>query len=49
MQSPEVIQRLGHGGVEVVTSRSSAQFAEFVAAESDRWGKAAKEAGATVD
>jgi tripartite-type tricarboxylate transporter receptor subunit TctC len=49
MQSPEVIQRLGHGGVEVVTSRSSAQFAEFVAAESERWGKAAKEAGATVD
>ena len=49
MQLPEVMQRLGHGGVEVVTSRSPAQFAEFVAAESERWGRAAKEAGATVD
>ena len=49
MKAPEVIQRLGNGGVEVVTSASPAAFQEFVAAETDRWGKAAKEAGATVD
>jgi tripartite-type tricarboxylate transporter receptor subunit TctC len=49
MQSREVSARLAKGGVEVVTSRSPAAFAEFVAVESERWGKAAKEAGATVD
>jgi tripartite-type tricarboxylate transporter receptor subunit TctC len=49
VQSREVMERLGKGGVEAVTSRSPAAFAEFVAAESERWGKAAKEAGATVD
>jgi tripartite-type tricarboxylate transporter receptor subunit TctC len=49
MQSPEVIERLGKGGVAAVTSRSPAAFAEFVAGESERWGKAAREAGATVD
>jgi tripartite-type tricarboxylate transporter receptor subunit TctC len=49
MRSPEVIERLGHGGVEAVTSASPAEFAKFVASETDRWGKAAKAAGATVD
>lgn len=49
MQQPEVRERLGHGGVAVVTSASPAAFADFVATESERWGKAAKEAGATVD
>ena len=49
MKSPEVGQRLGNGGVEVVTSASPAAFQQFVAAETARWGKAAKEAGATVD
>ena len=49
MQSREVIERLGKGGVEVVTSRSPAAFADFVAAETARWGRAAREAGATVD
>ncbi len=49
MKSPEVGERLAKGGVEVVTSASSAAFGQFVAAEMQRWGKAAKEAGATVD
>jgi tripartite-type tricarboxylate transporter receptor subunit TctC len=49
MKSPEVIERLSKGGVEAVTSSSSAAFTEFVAAEIQRWGKTAKEAGATVD
>ena len=49
MQAPEVIERLSKGGVEVVTSPSPTAFAEFVAAETQRWVKAAREAGATVD
>jgi len=49
MKSPEVGERLSKGGVEVVTSASSAAFGQFVAAETQRWGRAAKEAGATVD
>jgi tripartite-type tricarboxylate transporter receptor subunit TctC len=49
MQAPEVRQRLGNGGVEVVTSASPAAFAQFVAEETERWGKAARAAGATVD
>jgi tripartite-type tricarboxylate transporter receptor subunit TctC len=49
MKSPEVRERLSKGGVEVVTSASPAAFGQFVAAETQRWGRAAKEAGATVD
>ena len=49
MKSPEVGERLSKGGVEVVTSASPAAFGRFVAAETQRWGKAAREAGATVD
>jgi len=49
MKSPEVGERLSKGGVEVVTSASPAAFGQFVAAETQRWGRAAKEAGATVD
>ena len=49
MKTPEVGARLSNGGVEVVTSASPAAFSQFVAAETQRWGRAAKEAGATVD
>ena len=49
MKAPEVRERLSKGGVEVVTSASPAAFAQFVATETQRWGRAAKEAGATVD
>ena len=49
MRSPDVVERLGKGGVEVVTSPSPAVFATFVAAETQRWGRLAKESGATVD
>jgi tripartite-type tricarboxylate transporter receptor subunit TctC len=48
MKSPEVGQRLSNGGVDVVTSAPGA-FAKFVQAETDRWVKAAKEAGATAE
>jgi len=49
MKSPEVIERLAKGGVEVVTSPSPAAFHDFVARETERWAKAVKESGATVD
>ena len=49
MKTPDVVERLGTGGVEVVLSTSPRAFADFVASESERWGKVAKEVGATVD
>jgi len=48
MKTPEVRQRLANGGVEVVTS-APGEFAKFVQKETERWGKAVKEAGATAD
>ena len=48
MKTPEVVQRLGNGGVDVVTS-APGEFAKFVQSETDRWGKAVREAGATAD
>jgi tripartite-type tricarboxylate transporter receptor subunit TctC len=49
MKAPEVVDRLTRGGVDVVLSASQQAFAEFVAAETRRWGQVAKEAGATPD
>jgi tripartite-type tricarboxylate transporter receptor subunit TctC len=49
MKSPEVVERLAKGGVDIVTSASPAAFAAYVAAETQRWGKVAKDSGATVD
>jgi len=49
MGTPEVIQRLANGGVEVITSASPAAFAQFVAKETQRWAQAVKDAGATAD
>jgi tripartite-type tricarboxylate transporter receptor subunit TctC len=49
MATAEVMQRLANGGVIVATSANPAAFAEFVAAETQRWGKVVKEAGATPD
>ena len=48
MKSPEVQQRLANGGVEVVTS-APGEFAKFVAKETERWGQAVREAGATAE
>jgi tripartite-type tricarboxylate transporter receptor subunit TctC len=48
MKTPEVQQRLANGGVDVVTS-APGEFASFVAKETERWGKAVKEAGATAE
>jgi tripartite-type tricarboxylate transporter receptor subunit TctC len=49
MKDPEVIARLKNGGAEAVTSANAAEFAKFVGAETERWAKIAKEAGATPD
>jgi len=49
VKAPEVIARLKNGGAEAVTSASPAEFQKFVAAETERWAKIAKEAGATPD
>jgi tripartite-type tricarboxylate transporter receptor subunit TctC len=49
MKTPDVADRLAKGGVDVVISASSAAFAAYVAAETQRWSKVAKESGATVD
>jgi tripartite-type tricarboxylate transporter receptor subunit TctC len=49
MKAPEVIERLAKGGAEPVTSASPKAFAEFVAAETQRWGKVARESGAIPD
>ena len=48
MKTPEVGQRLANGGVEIVTS-APGEFSKFVQNETERWGKAVKEAGATAD
>ena len=49
MKDPDVISRLKNGGAEAVTSSTPAEFAKFVAVETERWAKIAKEAGATPD
>ena len=48
MKTPEVGQRLANGGVEIVTS-APGEFTRFVQSETERWGRAVKEAGATAD
>jgi tripartite-type tricarboxylate transporter receptor subunit TctC len=48
MKTPEVGQRLANGGVDIVVSKPG-EFAKFVASETERWGRAVKEAGATPD
>jgi len=49
LETPAVAERLAGGGVEVALSESPRAFAAFVAAESQRWGRVARESGATVD
>jgi tripartite-type tricarboxylate transporter receptor subunit TctC len=49
MKTADVVERLAKGGVDVVTSPSPAAFADYVAGETLRWARVAKESGATVD
>jgi tripartite-type tricarboxylate transporter receptor subunit TctC len=48
MKDAEVRQRLANGGVEVVTS-APGEFKTFVEKETERWGQAVREAGATAE
>ena len=48
MKTPEVQQRLANGGVDVVTS-APGEFTRFVEKETERWGRAVKDAGATAE
>ena len=49
LATADVKQRLAVGGVTVMTSKSPEELASFVGAEIVRWGKVARESGATVD
>jgi tripartite-type tricarboxylate transporter receptor subunit TctC len=49
LAAPEMRQRYAVGGAQVITSATPEEFASFVAAETVRWGKVARETGATVD
>ena len=49
LDSPEIRQRFAGGGVNVVTNKTPEDFVSFVGAETMRWGKVAKESGATID
>ena len=49
LAQPDVHQRFAGGGAFVVTSKTPEDFAAFVAAEGQRWGRVAKDVGATVD
>jgi tripartite-type tricarboxylate transporter receptor subunit TctC len=46
---PEVRERFASGGVTATASRTPEDFAAYVSAESERWGKVARESGATID
>jgi tripartite-type tricarboxylate transporter receptor subunit TctC len=49
LQAPDLQKRFAAGGAFVVTSQTPEDFAAFVAAEGQKWGRVAKEVGATVD
>jgi tripartite-type tricarboxylate transporter receptor subunit TctC len=39
MKDPQVVKRLGESGIQIVTSKSPADFVKFVKEETDRFGK----------
>jgi tripartite-type tricarboxylate transporter receptor subunit TctC len=49
MADESVKRRLAAGGVDVVVSTSPAEFSRFVASETQKWGRAVKESGATAE
>ena len=49
METPDVKKRLGESGVDVVTSKSPAEFAAFLHAETEKWAQVVKESGATAE
>lgn len=49
MKTPDVVTRLATGGATPLTSPNPAAFAKYVAAETRRWARIAKESNATPD
>jgi tripartite-type tricarboxylate transporter receptor subunit TctC len=49
MAMSDVVSRLANGGADAVTSPNQSVFGEFVAAETLRWARIAKDANATAD
>jgi len=45
----DVKERFATGGVVANSSKTPEEFAAYVSAESERWGKVARESGATID
>jgi len=43
MKDPQVVKRMGEAGIEIVTSKTPAEFTAFVKAETERFGKAIKD------
>ena len=46
---PDIKERFAAGGVTANSSKTPEDFAAYVAAESERWGKVARDSGATID
>ena len=44
MKDPQVVKRMGDSGISIVTSKSPADFVNFVKKETDRFGKVIKDA-----
>ncbi len=49
LEQPELRRRLTEQGMDPVTSRSPAEFAAFIAAETARWAEVVRASGARVD
>ena len=49
MQDPDIVRRLNDSGAEVITSRSSEDFAAFMAAQTAHWEKLVKQVGVVSD
>jgi len=49
LAAPELQKRFEVGGAYVVTSRTPEEFAAYVGDERQRWGKVARDVGATID
>jgi tripartite-type tricarboxylate transporter receptor subunit TctC len=49
MNDPETIKRLASGGAEVITSKSSAEFAVFLQTQTEFWAKLVKQTGAVAE
>jgi tripartite-type tricarboxylate transporter receptor subunit TctC len=49
MAMPDVVSRLANGGADAVTSANPIMFGEYVAEETRRWARIAKESNATAD